>query len=571
MAIERVRKLNGLTALRFVAAAGVVVYHSEGHFGVPANWGGSWLPLGMGVSFFFVLSGFVLAYVYPVVEDWAQRRKFWQARLARVWPAHIGALLVLWILLRHARNFPMGYGSWWMACINVLMVHGWVPITQFYFSYNAPAWSLSTEVGFYLLFPLLIWRWERTWWWKFLAALAVLGGLIYLCQSGIVPNSSDPWKVQWTGVLVTNPLARVFEFMIGMLGALLYRKTRPRIRMGMMLGTVAEVAAVALMAYNFSHANLIFGWSSTFPHTEALMFWMAHGPVCCLTFALMIYVLALEQGVVSRLLGMSPGVLLGEISFSVYLLHDVILTYYEHHEAYFAGYSGWKVYAGFWTILLLASWLMWAGFERPVRAWLVQLPRMKKKEQEAIAMTGASAGQWGTLFVPSWRALGIGAGTLVACILPVTVILSQPTAVRGAAAQTVAALEERGVRFGDVFELTTAAMDATPVDAGETKPHELTLVWRALKQEPLDYFVGIHFVDDQGKILAQGDFAQDPAESTVRRGEEWVNYVPIPADLPAGVTHIGVCLYKAGKHVQLLMIDRGTRDWGNDRLLIRLK
>jgi peptidoglycan/LPS O-acetylase OafA/YrhL len=426
MAIERVRKLNALTALRFVAAAGVVVYHSEGHFGVPARWGGSRLPLGMGVSFFFVLSGFVLAYVYPALDDCAKRRKFWRARFARVWPAHLGALLVLWGLFRHVRNFPMGYGSWWMAGLNVLMVHGWVPIQEFYFSYNPVSWSLSTELGFYLLFPLLIWRWERTWWWKFLAAFAVVAGLVYLCQSGIVPNTTNPWKAQWVGLLVTNPLARLFEFMLGMLGALVYRKTRPRIHMGMALGTLVEVAAVALMAYNFSHTDVVFRLQQVVPHVDALMVWLAQ-PTCALTFLLVIYVLALEQGVMSRLLGMSAGVLLGEISFSVYLLHDLILTYYVHHEASFAGYAGWKLYGGYWVIVLLASWLMWAGFERPVRAWLVQLPRMRKKDEAAaIASTGASAGQWGPLFTPSWRALGVGAGALVACLLPVLVILGHP-------------------------------------------------------------------------------------------------------------------------------------------------
>ena len=210
---ERVRKLNGLTALRFVAAAGVVVYHSEGHFGVPANWGGSWLPLGMGVSFFFVLSGFVLARYVKLsgrLEDWAKRRKFWQARLARVWPAHVGGILVLWALLRHARNFPTGYGSWWMLGAECrLMVHAWVPIEHFFFSVQFTfVVDFDGSWDFYLLFPFLIWRWERTWWWKFLAALAVIGGLICLCQTGIVANTHDPWKMGWIGVLVTNSAKR---------------------------------------------------------------------------------------------------------------------------------------------------------------------------------------------------------------------------------------------------------------------------------------------------------------------------------------------------------------------------
>ena len=58
------------------------------------------------------------------------------------------------------------------------MVHGWIPSASWYFSYNSVSWSISTELFFYLMFPLLIWNWTRTFWWKWLAAL---GLLILLC------------------------------------------------------------------------------------------------------------------------------------------------------------------------------------------------------------------------------------------------------------------------------------------------------------------------------------------------------------------------------------------------------
>ena len=61
---------------------------------------------------------------------------------------------------------------------NFLMVHGSIPSAPWYFSYNSVSWSISTEFFFYLMFPLLIWNWTRTAWWKW---LAVLGLLILLC------------------------------------------------------------------------------------------------------------------------------------------------------------------------------------------------------------------------------------------------------------------------------------------------------------------------------------------------------------------------------------------------------
>jgi len=58
-------KLDQLTALRFFAALMIVVHHLVGVFGIKdigVNWG-------QGVSFFFVLSGFILTYVYPSLES----------------------------------------------------------------------------------------------------------------------------------------------------------------------------------------------------------------------------------------------------------------------------------------------------------------------------------------------------------------------------------------------------------------------------------------------------------------------------------------------------------------------
>src|SRR5690242_19654398 len=87
------KKLYALTSLRFVAAALIVLGHSQGTFGIPKD---AWAPFVMsqGVSFFFVLSGFILTYVYPSLKLFGIRR-FLLARFARIWPAHITAFILL--------------------------------------------------------------------------------------------------------------------------------------------------------------------------------------------------------------------------------------------------------------------------------------------------------------------------------------------------------------------------------------------------------------------------------------------------------------------------------------------
>jgi peptidoglycan/LPS O-acetylase OafA/YrhL len=65
-----------------------VVHHSSGNFGIPHGVAGRFL-LDQAVSFFFVLSGFILTYVYPKLETWEARGKFWLARFGRVWPGRM--------------------------------------------------------------------------------------------------------------------------------------------------------------------------------------------------------------------------------------------------------------------------------------------------------------------------------------------------------------------------------------------------------------------------------------------------------------------------------------------------
>ncbi len=77
-------KLDQLTSLRFFAAMVIVFHHATNSFGIrPIG-----VNLGQGVSFFFVLSGFILYYVYPKLATWPNIRQFWRARIARLWPAY---------------------------------------------------------------------------------------------------------------------------------------------------------------------------------------------------------------------------------------------------------------------------------------------------------------------------------------------------------------------------------------------------------------------------------------------------------------------------------------------------
>ena len=76
--MKNTAKLEQMTSLRFFAALMIVFHHADGLFGI----GHAPLNLGQGVSFFFVLSGFILTFVYPSLDSGREVRRFWLALCA---------------------------------------------------------------------------------------------------------------------------------------------------------------------------------------------------------------------------------------------------------------------------------------------------------------------------------------------------------------------------------------------------------------------------------------------------------------------------------------------------------
>jgi hypothetical protein len=93
LALKTKKKLNALTSLRFFAAALIVLHHSRGRFGFSENLLYPFQP-DQAVSFFFVLSGFILVYVYPSLNSWKDKRRFLLTRFVRLWPVHLATWLL---------------------------------------------------------------------------------------------------------------------------------------------------------------------------------------------------------------------------------------------------------------------------------------------------------------------------------------------------------------------------------------------------------------------------------------------------------------------------------------------
>jgi peptidoglycan/LPS O-acetylase OafA/YrhL len=99
----RSRSLNSLTGLRFIAAAMIVLRHIAGQFGSPPVILGGW-PVTGGVSFFFILSGFILTHAHPNMTAGGTPLSFYVSRIAGIWPAHVACFLLWFILFKMSRK-----------------------------------------------------------------------------------------------------------------------------------------------------------------------------------------------------------------------------------------------------------------------------------------------------------------------------------------------------------------------------------------------------------------------------------------------------------------------------------
>jgi peptidoglycan/LPS O-acetylase OafA/YrhL len=162
MALMAKPRMHGLTRLRFFLALWVVLFHFRPRAQpLPSPLLAVAKAGYLGVPFFFVLSGFVLAMSYPR-ESLGQpggTRRFALRRFARLYPGFAAAILAFALL--QAVNLYVGMEAafdprehLFALPLTLLGLHAWVPSAAC--AWNCPSWSLSVEFAFYAAFPLLV-------------------------------------------------------------------------------------------------------------------------------------------------------------------------------------------------------------------------------------------------------------------------------------------------------------------------------------------------------------------------------------------------------------------------------
>jgi peptidoglycan/LPS O-acetylase OafA/YrhL len=202
-------KLQSLTGLRFVAALLVFLAHVQWRFpsGTARSVASNLFVQGrVGVSFFFILSGFVLTWSHRPGDP---AGAFYRRRFARIMPAYWFVLVLAVIGSITISGQSIGTAIV-RALPSVIGVQSWIPIRSIYFGGNTPGWSLSDELFFYALFPLLIllvryrpWRW-------ILLTVALIA--IVVVPLALHP-STDSGLGYWA--IYVLPAQRLSEFAIG--------------------------------------------------------------------------------------------------------------------------------------------------------------------------------------------------------------------------------------------------------------------------------------------------------------------------------------------------------------------
>lgn len=234
-------KLNALTSLRFFAALAVFLHHF--HFFQHTTSSelkglyGAFFEGFAGVTFFYVLSGFIISYSYHAQ---AEKRpytagEFLFNRFARLYPVHLLTLGIAIAAYVGFNNLNLIDGK--VLAANALLIQSYIPDSSYFFSFNGVAWSISAELFFYVAFITLLVKLRTRTLLVIALAMAVLIGCLI--------NSPLRYNPAYSWIFYINPAFRVIDFIAGMLVFRLYMSGKFRISEGQ--GTFVEIASLALL------------------------------------------------------------------------------------------------------------------------------------------------------------------------------------------------------------------------------------------------------------------------------------------------------------------------------------
>lgn len=334
-----------LDGLRAVAIAAVIAEHT----GVPGVVGHH------GVTLFFVVSGYLITSLLVAERNRTgtiSLRAFYQRRFARLGPAMIVAVLAISAWLVASRQ-PVG--TWWLGPVGALTStvdlieaaagNGQVGIFQ-------PMWSLGIEEQFYLIWPvaLLLLMRRRT---LAPAAAFLFLGIAVDWWARFVQNNHHP-----SGELALfGPVSHADSLLVGALLALLlhrFGENRRVVDLGRVLGPIGVVGFFWMLRHG--------GGFTAVQRYDAEGF----GQVAILSAFIVWWLAVSRTSILARWLSLGPVVLVGQLSYGIYLWNVLLLRMFQHYSG---GVKPWgSIWFTLWCAVLFGiCYLSWRFIEKPLR------------------------------------------------------------------------------------------------------------------------------------------------------------------------------------------------------------
>lgn len=346
--------LKPLTSLRFVFAYMVFAGHLGGLF---VNYNQSFLRNSfakyfsmsegyLGVSFFFILSGFILSFNYKdrFLKKETTFKQFILARIFRIYPLHCLTFLYVFFLSSYGNFGNLQF--WQKSFSNLFLIQSFVPIKAYFFSFNGVSWSISNELFFYILFPSLL---------LFFSKFKKISLSLLLIPLAIIVTRQSENINHW--VYYINPLFRVFDFFLGIVLYHLYVKFKDNSILKKQ-ATFLEIAVIMLFVGFYYCKDLVhqdYRWS--------LYYWIP--------MALIIFIFALQSGAISKFLSKQFCIWLGEISFAFYMIHQLVINLLQILNYKFRFFdNGYLLILTALFVSILGSGILYTYFEKPLNTYL---------------------------------------------------------------------------------------------------------------------------------------------------------------------------------------------------------
>ncbi|WP_167496703.1 acyltransferase family protein [Pseudomonas kairouanensis] len=297
-------RLESLTFLRFIAAVVVVIFHYGSGTSIYAS-----LPtiLNCGpimVTFFFVLSGFVLA--ISNTKKNISISQFYVNRIARILPIYLIALIAYVIISGNSFNGRF--------LISASLIQSWLP--KYATSLNYPGWSVSVEIFFYAICPLLILMADSK---KNISLKAWFASAVFfwfvsqVILSHFSRTNSGPGTA--THSLINYfPPAHLCSFVLGFTAGLFFKS-------GFLRKVIGEKTSLVISVLLFAAIGKVIDYGPVIDNTTGVHAAYASSFTAIL-FTPAIYFCAIANNLLKKAALMPALVVLGESSYSLYILQE---------------------------------------------------------------------------------------------------------------------------------------------------------------------------------------------------------------------------------------------------------